>query len=498
MVLTRLLFLCLFLSSVALAQNKEKIDSMARAHDIQSSDFSESMVFEPIFGGQIYMLQAGLDKDTTVILIHGVGSLASNIWNGLVPRLANYFHVIAIDLPGFGSSTKKNILYSPERYATFIDWLVENFAKENVILIGHSMGGGFALCYAGSYPGKLEQLVLIDACGVLHRATLTKYMAQLKLESDLPILQKSINIVNNIWHSLLDGFEGPSLNDDLDKILYSSSLRDKVLNSDPNKIAGLALVQYDFSEILENLEIPTLIIWGEIDEITPIRTANILNRKLIKSRLFILENAAHSPQLDIPDTFNQILLSELLQPSPADTITINPETDIIEVELKNAVLSGINDSTITGQFDTLSIAHCKHLELSSISAKWIQIKSSRVVLKNSEISGSMEAMNIEAAEVNLKNCEITSNSIGIRTRGSDLKMTLTTIKADTAIATTSSRFDLAAVELIGRKAAVCADIKTSDSTGNISDLLFSVSKIYSPFTNGNIHKFCNVSPKVAL
>ncbi|MEJ2052756.1 MAG: alpha/beta hydrolase, partial [Calditrichaceae bacterium] len=493
-----LFFYSLCIISVALAQEKTEVDPIGNLNPVQSSDFHESMVPEPIFGGEIYLLQAGLAKDTTIILIHGVGDLASTIWDGIVPDLAEFFHVIAVDLPGFGSSSKKNILYSPERYAAFIDWLIKNYAQDNVILMGHSLGGGLALCYAGVYPGRLEQLVLVDACGVLHRATLTKYMAQFRTKSESGILQKSINIVNDIWHSLLDGFERPSLEKNLDKILNSKTLRSKILKGDPGKIAGLALVQYDFSEILENIEIPALILWGANDEITPIRTANILNRKLRNSRLFILENAAHSPQKDLPDTFNKIVIRELLHPSLADTVTINAGNDHAQAELKNASFFGINDSTITGQFDSLTIARCQRLELSGIYANWIQIKSSRLILKNAEITGNMEAMNIQSAEVNLKDCNIRSNNVGIRTRGSDLKMTLTTIKADTAIATTSSRFDLAAVELIGIEAAVCADLTTLDSPRNVSDLLFSVSKINSPLTKGNMHKFCNVSPKVAL
>jgi len=110
-----LLLLNLFFFSGLYAQDESENDTLSNSRAVQSSDFPESTVPEPIFGGEIYLLQAGLQRDTTVILLHGVGDLASTIWDGFVPNLADFFHVIAVDLPGFGSSTKKNILYSPER-----------------------------------------------------------------------------------------------------------------------------------------------------------------------------------------------------------------------------------------------------------------------------------------------------------------------------------------------------------------------------------------------
>jgi len=61
-----------------------------------------------------------------LLLVHGVGDDASLIWHELMAFLADEYHVIAFDLPGFGRPGKPNVLYSPERYGEFIHWLIKD------------------------------------------------------------------------------------------------------------------------------------------------------------------------------------------------------------------------------------------------------------------------------------------------------------------------------------------------------------------------------------
>jgi pimeloyl-ACP methyl ester carboxylesterase len=66
--------------------------------------------------------------------------------------LAQRYHVLAFDLPGFGRSDKQNVLYSPVNYAAFVKWLVEERVNGPFTLAGHSMGGVIALRFAAIYP----------------------------------------------------------------------------------------------------------------------------------------------------------------------------------------------------------------------------------------------------------------------------------------------------------------------------------------------------------
>jgi pimeloyl-ACP methyl ester carboxylesterase len=487
-----IIFILLFTYTILFAQNPEK------TKPVEASDFLENYEPEPIFNDSVYTIQSGMEHDTSVVLIHGIGTFASSIWDGVIPNLRDHFHVIAVDLPGFGMSTKQNTLYSPDRYAEFIDWLIGKYAKPNVILVGHSMGGGFALCYAGKHGEALTQLVLIDVCGVLHRAALTKYVAQFKKTWGPKFLQKPFKIVNDIWQSLLDGFERPTLDHDLDNMLNSASLRDNVLGSDPNRIAGLALAQYDFSGIPEQIGIPTTIIWGEKDDITPIRTAHILNAKIQNSKLFVMKDVIHSPQLEQPDEFNNLLQSELLHPSEPDTLERNTNELYQDITPENKTFKDLSDTTISGIYDTLSLARCQRVNLIDFKAKHVSMISCRMTLKNGSILGDKEGINILRSEANFENCTILSQNIGLRCRASEIEMTLSKVKADTAIATTSSRFDLAAVTIEGGWIAVWADVKTWDTPKNVSDLLFSISYVGSPLTNRRMHEFCNVSPEQSL
>jgi pimeloyl-ACP methyl ester carboxylesterase len=71
---------------------------------------------EPVFNGYIYFVQSKNNFKTTVLLVHGIGDDASDIWRDLVPVLEKQYRVIYFDLPGFGRSAKGEGIYSPGKY----------------------------------------------------------------------------------------------------------------------------------------------------------------------------------------------------------------------------------------------------------------------------------------------------------------------------------------------------------------------------------------------
>jgi pimeloyl-ACP methyl ester carboxylesterase len=113
-------------------------------------------------GARIRFVEAG--SGPPLILVHDY--LASRVaWDDVLPRLAENFHVIALDLPGFGESEKP----SPNRYRYDFDGfsesvidLVAALGLTRVSLCGHAMGGGVTLTVAASYPHVVRKLVLVN------------------------------------------------------------------------------------------------------------------------------------------------------------------------------------------------------------------------------------------------------------------------------------------------------------------------------------------------
>ena len=114
------------------------VDAAERNEIIPSVDkVQQQKVYEPVFGGETYVYETGKSHPKSIILVHGVGEEAASIWIKLMEVLAESYHVIAFDLPGFGKSNTQNVLYSPEKYSQFIKWVkdqdISNSNYENTI-----------------------------------------------------------------------------------------------------------------------------------------------------------------------------------------------------------------------------------------------------------------------------------------------------------------------------------------------------------------------------
>ena len=173
---------------------------------VTASDWPvERMVSEPVFGGQVFLREAGVSNPQLLLLIHGIGDNAGNLWDELLPVLAQKYHVVVPDLPGFGRSDKDNHLYSPAAYAEFLDGLIKGLPEKPVILVGHSLGGAVALMYAARYGPALDRLVLIDSVGLLHRLAVSQNFARQLLQFDAPFTPSTVeNSLGSIAGLLLE------------------------------------------------------------------------------------------------------------------------------------------------------------------------------------------------------------------------------------------------------------------------------------------------------
>src|SRR5437016_10357024 len=134
---------------------------------------------EPVFGGQMVVYEAGRGNAREILLVHGIGEEAARDFRDHIAWLKKSFHVVAVDLPGFGQSDKANALYSPGNYARVLKVVAGRFLHGPFALVGHSMGAVVSLRYAATYPDDVLRLVVVDAPGVLHSSSTTsQYLAR--------------------------------------------------------------------------------------------------------------------------------------------------------------------------------------------------------------------------------------------------------------------------------------------------------------------------------
>lgn len=101
-------------------------------------------------------------KGRVVVLLHGfLGS--HQIWEGTIQSLSKYFRVIAIDLPGHGSTDCFGYVHTSELIAKCVKSVMDHLRLKKYVLIGHSMGGYAALAFADMYPDNLRGLCLFHS-----------------------------------------------------------------------------------------------------------------------------------------------------------------------------------------------------------------------------------------------------------------------------------------------------------------------------------------------
>lgn len=409
----------------------------------QSPWQQEQLLPEPIFNGSFLLREAGSEHKNMLLLVHGLGHEAADIWEPFVAELADRFHVVAPDLPGFGGSTRGNQLYSPANYAEFIHWLLGRYPGKPVYLAGHSLGGAISLHVAARYGERVERLILINAAGTLHRLAVSQHIVRDVIRLDLPFFSPAVESrLGQIAGLVLEKTSQVLMEPDL--ILASAAAREKFLDGDATRIAALALVQSDFSLLLPRVRAKTWLIWGNQDQIAPVRIATLLDWNLAESHLTLLSGLGHLPMSEDPQRFLTALRQALFhRMDNYITPLTNPQAPV------DAVCTNQQGRVFSGNFGHLRIHNCSDVLISAAQIAQLTAVDSQVRIERSQFGN-------DAVQV------------AIQTLRSNLTLTAVDIRGGVGIQVDQSRLDLAGVRFFEVPVAVMA-------AGNPSSLLFSSS-----------------------
>jgi len=114
-------------------------------------------------GLRLHYLDWGNDKQQPMLLLHGFLAHA-HVWDDFALNFRSHYHVIALDQRGHGESQwSKDVAYTMDDHFSDIALFIETLKLEELILVGHSMGGRHALFYTACVPYKIDRLILVDA-----------------------------------------------------------------------------------------------------------------------------------------------------------------------------------------------------------------------------------------------------------------------------------------------------------------------------------------------
>jgi pimeloyl-ACP methyl ester carboxylesterase len=224
-----------------------------------------------------------------LVLLHGIGS-NSRSWSRQLAALAAQFKLIAWDMPGYGrSSDPPPIKPSMRFYAESLRGLLDSLVMSHVFLLGHSMGGVISQEFYRLFPGYVRALVLADTRNVRSQAG----------------LEERLNSIRTMTPAQLAAQRAPKL---LSRSAPSHLVREvESIMSEVRpagyEFAALALAESDTRDFIRTIEIPTLLIWGAEDEITPVWED--LEELPSHVQLKIIADAGHLCYIEQPDQFNE-------------------------------------------------------------------------------------------------------------------------------------------------------------------------------------------------
>lgn len=230
---------------------------------------------------QVHYQVAGEEHEEAVVLVHGFAA-SYRWWERTIPSLAQRYRVYAVDLPGFGDTLPRRPFAFAPATEMLRGWM-DILGLSRATFVGHSMGGHVCIRLAADQPQLVDRLVLVDASGI-------------------PLTEPLFRIV---IHAVCSGILG-STQSPLRTVANSLRAGPLVLAS-----AAHAVLADDVRQHLDRINAPTLVVWGERDQLVPLPMGVALSLAIPHASLSIIANAGHKVMIERPADFNALLLDFL-------------------------------------------------------------------------------------------------------------------------------------------------------------------------------------------
>jgi 2-hydroxy-6-oxonona-2,4-dienedioate hydrolase len=244
------------------------------------------MEYEIIKDGNFNYLEVG--EGETLMLCHGLFGALSN-FSDLIEKFRHTHKVVVPILPLFDLDILHTSVSGLEKH---IAAFIEHKNYTNIHLLGNSLGGHVALVYILKHPERVKSLTLTGSSGLFENAMGDSYPKRGDYEY----------IKNKTAQTFYDpAVATPAL---VDEVFEITKNRIKVI-----KIISLAksAIRHNLGEELNQIQQPTLLIWGKNDIVTPPFVAEEFKKLIPNSQLHFIDKCGHAPMMEVPVEFNSIL-----------------------------------------------------------------------------------------------------------------------------------------------------------------------------------------------
>ncbi len=222
----------------------------------------------------------------TIVLFHGWGA-NKEAFTPIINKLSAYMRVVALDFPGFGKSDEPKEVWDVEAYALFMKKFIKEADCEGAIWLGHSFGGRVIIKLFEKMEAKPSKIVLVDSAGIKPKRGLDYYFKVYTYKLGKKVLKLPVLNKTGLY----------------EKLVKNAGSSDYKVLSKNMRATMSKVVNEDLRGYLPDINVPTLLIWGDKDTATPLSDAKLMDKLLPDSGIVVLEGAGHFSYLDYPAKF---------------------------------------------------------------------------------------------------------------------------------------------------------------------------------------------------
>jgi pimeloyl-ACP methyl ester carboxylesterase len=246
---------------------------------------------------------------TSVVLLHGLFGSPSN-WLLTMDALADSCRCFALQLPiDYQKDRRHTAFKSLGQLTDHVSSFMEAMSLDRAVLCGNSLGGQVALHYCLCHPQRVERLVLSGSAGLYERSLSGGRMPRVCRNF---IRAQACGIFHDPVHV------SDELVDDVYQMLSDRHYRRFLLR------VAMATREQNMLDDLAKIQVPTLIVWGRDDLITPPSVAEEFRRHIKSAELTFIDACGHAPPIEQPQQFAQILHTFLRDTPPRGRMPCKP------------------------------------------------------------------------------------------------------------------------------------------------------------------------------
>lgn len=224
----------------------------------------------------------------TLLLLHGLFGALSN-WDGVIDEFSSRYRVVIPVLPIYDLPIRKASL---ESLLTHLENFIALKKLKNIVLLGNSLGGHIGLLYTLKWQENVHLLVLTGSSGLFENG----------MGGSFPKRGNYEYIRERVAYTFYD--PKVATKELIDEVFEVTTSIPKCMS-----IVGIAksAQRHNLAKELHRIQVPTLLVWGLNDTITPPYVGHEFKRLIADSELFFIDKCCHAPMMEHPDKFNVIL-----------------------------------------------------------------------------------------------------------------------------------------------------------------------------------------------